>query len=136
MGLLDAATVKVGGRYRIGGTDIVLLVDTLERVDDRWHVTFHRVAPEPTAPPLPLEEVRRRLDRMDARATDPWTMATLRLIGEQPGVVSTVLAEQLGRERFPFKADVRKLKALGLTESLEVGYRLTPLGRAVVGDRS
>ena len=28
---------------------------------------------------------------------------------------------------------VRKLKELGLTESLEVGYRLSPLGRAVVG---
>jgi hypothetical protein len=32
-----------------------------------------------------------------------------------------------------FKADVRKLKELGLTESLEVGYRLSPRGRAVLG---
>jgi hypothetical protein len=40
------------------------------------------------------------------------------------------LAERFGRERLPFKADVRKLKALGLTESLEVGYRLSPRGRA------
>ncbi len=29
-----------------------------------------------------------------------------------------------------FKTNVRKLKALGLTESLEVGYRLSPRGRA------
>jgi hypothetical protein len=28
---------------------------------------------------------------------------------------------------------VRKLKELGLTESLEVGYRLSARGRAVVG---
>lgn len=30
----------------------------------------------------------------------------------------------------PFKARVRRLKELGLTESLEVGYRLSPRGRA------
>jgi hypothetical protein len=29
-----------------------------------------------------------------------------------------------------FKTDVRKLKGLGLTESLEVGYRLPPRGQA------
>ena len=31
-----------------------------------------------------------------------------------------------------FKTDVRKLKELGLTESLEVGYRLSPRGEAVL----
>jgi hypothetical protein len=35
-------------------------------------------------------------------------------------------------ERAPFKLDVRKLKRLGLTESLEVGYRLSPRGRAFI----
>jgi hypothetical protein len=40
------------------------------------------------------------------------------------------LAAQLGREKRPFKADVRKLKELGLTESLDVGYRLSPRGKA------
>jgi hypothetical protein len=30
-----------------------------------------------------------------------------------------------------FKRRVRQLKALGLAESLEVGYRLSPRGRAV-----
>jgi hypothetical protein len=30
------------------------------------------------------------------------------------------------------EADVRKLKELGLTESLEVGYRLSPRGRALL----
>ena len=50
----------------------------------------------------------------------------LRLIGDRPGVRAGDLADELGRERLAFKADVRKLKALGLTESLEVGYRLSP----------
>jgi hypothetical protein len=40
------------------------------------------------------------------------------------------LAARMGRETLPFKRDVRKLKELGLTESLEVGYRLSPRGRA------
>jgi hypothetical protein len=40
------------------------------------------------------------------------------------------LAASLGRETLPFKRDVRKL---GLTESLEVGYRLSPRGRAYLG---
>ena len=38
----------------------------------------------------------------------------------------------MGRERHPFKTDVRKLKELGLTESLEIGYRLSPRGRALL----
>ena len=37
-----------------------------------------------------------------------------------------------GRERAPFKLDVRKLKELGLTESLNPGYRLSPRGRSLV----
>ncbi len=44
-------------------------------------------------------------------------------------------AGELGRERLPFKADVRKLKRLGLTESLDVGYRLSPRGRAYLDRR-
>ena len=73
-------------------------------------------------------EIQRRLARMDANG--PWTRETLELIAARPAVRAGDLAQQLGRERLPFKANVRKLKALGLTESLEVGYRLSPRGRA------
>ncbi len=54
----------------------------------------------------------------------------LELIAENPGVRAPDLAARMGRETLPFKRDVRKLKELGLTESLEVGYRLSPRGRA------
>jgi hypothetical protein len=78
-----------------------------------------------------VAEIDRRLDRLDrASSWGPWTMATLRLIQTRPATVSTVLAEVLGRERPAFKLDVRKLKGLGLTESLEVGYQLSARGRA------
>jgi hypothetical protein len=44
--------------------------------------------------------------------------------------VSTVLAADAGQDRALYKNRVRRLKALGLTESLEVGYRLSPRGQA------
>lgn len=73
-------------------------------------------------------EIGARLARMDRDA--PWTAEVLALVAAHPGVRARDLAERLGRETAPFKRDVRKLKELGLTESLEVGYRLSPRGRA------
>ena len=74
-----------------------------------------------------------RLDRLDAAArTGPWTRAVLTLIADNPAVRAPDLAASLGRETLPFKRDVRKLKELGLTESLEVGYRISPRGRALL----
>ncbi|QMW67160.1 hypothetical protein H4N58_04345 [Mumia sp. ZJ1417] len=75
-------------------------------------------------------DLDRRLARMDASADAPWTRRALTIIKEQPAVVSTELAAGLGMERMHFKRRVRRLKELGLTESLEVGYRLSPRGAA------
>ena len=73
------------------------------------------------------------LDRLDASsAIGPWTRATLRLIDAHPEVRAPELAEQVGRPTAEFKRDVRKLKDRGLTESLAIGYRLSPRGEAVV----
>jgi hypothetical protein len=78
-----------------------------------------------------VAEVDRRLDRLDrASAAGPWTAATLTAIAGHPGTRAADLAAALGRETPPFKVDVRKLKNLGLTHSLEVGYRLSPRGAA------
>jgi hypothetical protein len=71
-----------------------------------------------------------KLDRMDRAAEEPWTRSTLRQIERLPGVVSTELAAGAGQERRTYKIRVRRLKALGLTESLERGYRLSPRGHA------
>jgi hypothetical protein len=72
-----------------------------------------------------------RLGRMDATSKrGPWTAAVLRQIAERPAVVSTQLAEALDWDRADFKLHVRRLKALGLTISLDVGYRLSPRGTA------
>lgn len=45
------------------------------------------------------------------------------------------LAARLGRETLSFKTDVRKLKALGLTVSLGVGYRLSHRGEVLMSRR-
>jgi hypothetical protein len=83
-----------------------------------------------------VAELDRRLDRLDrASASGPWTAATLALIAERPAVRAGDLAPVLGRELAPFKLDVRKLKNLGLTISLEVGYRLSPRGEAYLRHR-
>jgi hypothetical protein len=68
------------------------------------------------------------LGRMDG--TTPWVQRTLQLISERPGQSAQNLAEMLGLEKVKFKGNVRRLKALGLTESLDVGYRLSARGQA------
>lgn len=84
-----------------------------------------------------VAELDRRLERLDkASSWGAWTMPTLRAIEAQPAVVSTVLAEAMGRDRPAFKLDVRKLKGLGLTHSLDVGYRLSPRGAAYLARTS
>ena len=78
-------------------------------------------------------DVDERLDRWDAARAVPWTRALLRLIAENPGVRAPDLAASLGRETLPFKRDVRRLKELGLTHSLPVGYEISHRGRAYLG---
>ena len=67
---------------------------------------------------------------VDGISLNDAAVALLRLVAANPGVRAADLAASVGREKLPFKADVRKLKAQGLTESLEVGYRLSPRGEA------
>lgn len=81
--------------------------------------------------PEALADLAGRLDRMDGRSTaGPWTAAVLRAIERAPGRAAADLARDLGVEKPWLKRNVRKLKELGLTESLEVGYRLSPRGAA------
>ena len=79
-----------------------------------------------------LEEITRRLDRLDRARDEPWTRALLGLIERHPETKAAQLAERADRDTVAFKRDVRKLKELGLTESLERGYRISPRGRALL----
>ncbi|HWB81388.1 MAG TPA: ASCH domain-containing protein [Nannocystaceae bacterium] len=75
-----------------------------------------------------IATIRKKLAKMDEGT--PWTAVTLAIIERRPQVRAADLAEELGREKLELKADIRKLKRLGLTQSFEVGYALSPRGRA------
>lgn len=76
-------------------------------------------------------QIAQRLQRLDASAADgAWTRRTLEIIRDHPARRAGDLCQLLGMEKLPFKLNVRKLKTLGLTESLEIGYRLSPRGIA------
>ena len=62
----------------------------------------------------------------------PWARDYLQAIADRPAVRAPDLAASFGRETAAFKRDIRKLKELGLTESLDVGYRLSPRGELVL----
>ena len=141
---VDPAAITEDDARRAGFVDLAALLRQLDRHGDGpvYRVDFHHAGADPRealreADDLAEEDLaglRARLERLDRAARDgPWTVATLELIGDRPGVRAADLAAAAGRERLPFKTDVRKLKELGLTESLEVGYRLSPRGRALLG---
>jgi hypothetical protein len=110
-----------------------------------FRVRFHAVtdaderdvlAADSALSPADVAEIDRRLDRLDrASAWGPWTRPTLQAIAERPGVRAPDLAASFGRETAPFKLDVRKLKALGLTIGLRIGYRLSPRGESYLAHR-
>jgi hypothetical protein len=108
------------------------------REGDLYRIAFHLAGPDPRlalreAADLDDAERRRlaaRLARLDSRPAGPWTGATLKAIAAHPGMPARELATLLSRERDELKTDIRKLKALGLTISLETGYRLSPRGLA------
>jgi hypothetical protein len=76
-----------------------------------------------------VEVITARLDRWDA-ATEPWTRQYLEMIGANEVVRAPDLAARVGLDVPRFKRRVRQLKGLGLTISLDVGYRLSPRGKA------
>ena len=81
--------------------------------------------------------IRDKLSAMDARSeVGPWTAKLLSLIAKHPRIAASKLAAKVSRDTPSFKADVVKLKKLGLTQSFEVGYELTPRGRAYRGKPS
>ena len=114
--LRDLDQTAEGSIYRIAvrfaGADPRVALRQVKASPDEWRA---------------LEE---KLRRMDALAKDgPWVRATLDIIARRPATRAEALATELRLEKDVFKPRVRRLKELGLTESLEVGYRLSPRGK-------
>jgi hypothetical protein len=121
---------------RAGAVDRAGLLSRLGASDPVWRVDFvfvgpdDRIARRNNTSAEDLTAVVGTLSRLDRNGA--WTRQTLQLIERYPGIVSTTLARHAGLDRPAFKLNVRKLKELGLTESLDVGYRLSPRGEAVL----
>jgi hypothetical protein len=114
-------------RASIAGEGSLLRIE-LRLAGDDPRIALREQLPDPAE----LETIVTRLARIDGATAHPWTRRYLQLIADQPAVVSHRLAKQAGIEVPPFKRRVRQLKELGLTESLEVGYRLSARGRTVL----
>ena len=115
------------------GTPQDVLAD-LRPSGDLYRIRFHRIGDDPRAALRLRDDLS--ADELDellgALARLPWAVPTLRLIAERPEIVSTELAATLGVDRAVFKQRVRRLKQLGLTESLLTGYRLSRRGQALL----
>ena len=132
----DRPRVKAGGRQRTAlGVIGFTAVDVVAR-EELTAVDATRAG---------FVSIDRLLASLDRRPERPVFRIGLELVGPDPrialrdslpdvraGTPAVELAAAFGREKMPFKLDVRKLKELGLTESLRPGYRLSPRGESVL----
>ena len=130
--VIELRDITAADAQAAGARDVADVVAGLRTAGTLYRIRFHHVGEDPR---IALRE-RSQLDGGDldnlSRAIGrlDWALPVLHLIAARPGVVSTKLARDLGLERLVFKQRVRRLKALGLTESLAVGYRVSPRGAA------
>lgn len=139
---VSLSALRAEDARRAGAASLTALKDALRHRTDRpvYRVGLRHAGADPreslreTVPgSTEIEEIRAWLDRLDAASRHgAWTRSTLEIIDRSPGVRAPELAAELGRETLEWKSDVRKLKEKGLTESLAIGYRLSPRGEAVL----
>lgn len=141
--IVDRGDITAADAARAGHASVREVLDSLRDGPGRdlYRIEFHYAGADPRRAlrvDVALDDddvaaLRTRLERLDARSTDgPWTRQVLDLIAEHPEVRAADLAARTGQETLRFKRRVRRLKELGLTESLDVGYRLSPRGRAAL----
>ena len=139
---IDRASITEEDATRAGYASRDALLDFVDRraAGTIYRIRLSLVGPDPRVAlrdSVPnegeLRDIAARLDRFDrASRHGPWTRSVLETIRDRPGIPAAELAAGFGREKLPFKLDVRKLKELGLTESLRPGYRLSRRGNAVL----
>jgi hypothetical protein len=129
----DAAPAGYDSADALGGDIPGDPANPLFRMEVRYAGPDPRIAlrADDALTPQQVAELTARLDRMDRGRA--WTRPVLRLIEAHPAVRAGDLYADAGYPDLQsFKRDVRRLKELGLTESLEVGYRLSPRGFALM----
>jgi hypothetical protein len=140
---IDETDITDAGARSAGYEDRAALLRELGRYPEGqlYRIDFHHAGADPREALRADAEftrgdwdrIAKRLDRLDrASPHGPWTRQVLDTIAERPAVRAGDLAAAMGRDTPSFKRDVRKLKEMGLTVSLDVGYRLSPRGEAVL----
>ncbi|MCC7307602.1 MAG: ASCH domain-containing protein [Acidobacteria bacterium] len=118
-----------------------LIADLYDRDEDIYRIGVRWIGEDPRKAlrendelgKKELDEIISKLQKLDAGSQrGNWTQMYLQMIRDQPNTHAAILAEQIGLDIPRFKPWVRKLKALGLTESLRPGYRLSPRGQKVL----
>jgi hypothetical protein len=150
MGVLGIDSVDVVTERKITEADAraagfaskkALIADLYDRDEDIYRIGVHWIGEDPrkalrTNTKLTkneLEEIIEKLHKLDTGSQrGNWTQLYLQMIHDQPNTHAQILAESIGLTIPTFKPWVRKLKALGLTESLRPGYRLSPRGAKVL----
>ncbi|MDW5314707.1 hypothetical protein [Rhizobium sp. PL01] len=136
--VVDASDVTNEDAARSGHSSLDRLLADIEgqRAGTLYRIAFHLAGTDPRLElrnltelgPTEREDLRRRLTALDRDVA--WTLQTLRLITSHEGITAAELAGNTGFEKAALKQKIRKLKELGLTESLQSGYRISPRGRA------
>ena len=150
MGVLGIDTIKVVTEKQITEKDAKaagfeskkeLIADLYDRDEDIYRIGVHWVGEDPRkalraddkVSKKELDEIIGKLQKLDQGSQrGNWTQLYLQMIRDQPNTHAQILAESIGLSIPTFKPWVRKLKALGLTESLRPGYRLSPRGEKVL----
>jgi hypothetical protein len=140
---VDDLEISEADAHAAGCASRAALLRELARRDEGsiYRIRLHLAGADPrlalreddTVSEAQLVDLRRKIAGFDARsAHGPWVRATLELIADRPACRAADLAKTLGCDKDWLKTNVRKLKELGLTESLEVGYRISPRGAVVL----
>ena len=140
---VDLDRISTSDAHRAGYKSNETLLDELRRRTDGevYRIVLGPLRPDPRialrnaqlVPEAELQYLRTRLRRLDAGALHgAWTRRTLEALESHPGVRAGELCGLVGQEKERFKINVRKLKNLGLTESLGTGYSLSPRGETLL----
>ncbi len=136
----DSDSLKAADAHAAGFADLTELRADLaaQRDGQLYRIRFRLIGDDPrialredaALTPEQLATLLAKLARLDKAGA--WTRATLQAIAEHEGRRAGDLADMLGRDKDWLKLHIRKLKNLGLTESLGTGYRISPRGRRVL----
>jgi hypothetical protein len=140
--VVDPASLSSQHAQAAGFADLAALLAFLAAGEGPvYRVALRLAGPDPRIalraqddmPAAEAKALAERLDRLDrAGVRGAWTRPVLAAIAAAPGRRAADLAAGLGYDTPAFKAMVRRLKALGLTESLSIGYRLSPRGATML----